>query len=384
MYKECNKNALILSCIFTFLTMKEMKQLKSMICELCGSNEFIKDDGFFVCQHCNTKYTTEEAKKLMVEGTVKIDHSDFVERSLQNARRAKEKEDWDETEKYYNLVEQYDPNNIEAIFYSSYGKAKKSLVESDLYKRQAAFKVLTNCVSIIDDNYDIKDDETNKQMVMQISNDIITLASSDYVFNQWKNGYGVVVRTDKLSTVTLFNNVGLEYAESLKNIAEKYPMERKNERLYFYDLALRHLNFILKNGSLANPSIIKGKIMDIHRLMNSIDSTHAVPEQAPEAGKKQSSGAGCYVATAVYGSYDCPQVWTLRRYRDFDLAANIYGRCFIRFYYALSPTLVKWFGTKKWFKSFWRKRLDRMVDKLNKKGYENTYYDDIDWRALKK
>ena len=25
---------------------------------------------------------------------------------------------------------------------------------------------------------------------------------------------------------------------------------------------------------------------------------------------------GCYVATAVYGSYDCPQVWTLRRVRD--------------------------------------------------------------------
>ena len=25
---------------------------------------------------------------------------------------------------------------------------------------------------------------------------------------------------------------------------------------------------------------------------------------------------GCYIATAVYGSYDCPQVWTLRRYRS--------------------------------------------------------------------
>ena len=31
---------------------------------------------------------------------------------------------------------------------------------------------------------------------------------------------------------------------------------------------------------------------------------------------------GCYVATAVYGSYDCPQVWTLRRYRDDILAKN--------------------------------------------------------------
>ena len=30
--------------------------------------------------------------------------------------------------------------------------------------------------------------------------------------------------------------------------------------------------------------------------------------------------AGCYVATSVYGSYDCPEVWTLRRFRDEVLA----------------------------------------------------------------
>ena len=43
-----------------------------------------------------------------------------------------------------------------------------------------------------------------------------------------------------------------------------------------------------------------------------------------------SSSGGCYVATAVYGSYDCPQVWTLRRYRDYTLAETWYGRAFIR------------------------------------------------------
>ena len=29
------------------------------------------------------------------------------------------------------------------------------------------------------------------------------------------------------------------------------------------------------------------------------------------------SNGACYVATAVYGSYDCPEVWTLRRFRDY-------------------------------------------------------------------
>lgn len=92
----------------------------------------------------------------------------------------------------------------------------------------------------------------------------------------------------------------------------------------------------------------------------------------------QNSG-GCYVATAVYGSYDCPQVWTLRRYRDYTLAETWYGRAFIRTYYAISPTLVKWFGHTNWFKKMWKGKLDRMVSDLNAKGVQDTPYQDRNW-----
>jgi hypothetical protein len=90
-------------------------------------------------------------------------------------------------------------------------------------------------------------------------------------------------------------------------------------------------------------------------------------------------GCGCYVATCVYGSYDCPQVWTLRRYRDETLGTTWYGRLFIRTYYAISPTVVKWFGKTKWFHKFWRGKLDRIVAKLQEKGVENTPYEDQNW-----
>ena len=89
-----------------------------------------------------------------------------------------------------------------------------------------------------------------------------------------------------------------------------------------------------------------------------------------------SSSGGCYVATAVYGSYDCPEVWTLRRFRDYKLAETWYGRTFIRLYYAISPTIVKWFGSTTWFNRFWRGKLDQMVDKLQKNGVESTPYED--------
>ena len=85
---------------------------------------------------------------------------------------------------------------------------------------------------------------------------------------------------------------------------------------------------------------------------------------------------GCYVATCVYGSYDCPEVWTLRRYRDNTLAITWYGRLFIKMYYAISPALVKWFGNTYWFRRFWKSKLDKMIATLQSNGVESTPYKD--------
>lgn len=93
---------------------------------------------------------------------------------------------------------------------------------------------------------------------------------------------------------------------------------------------------------------------------------------------------GCYIATAVYNSYNCPQVWTLRRYRDEVLAANWYGRAFIRVYYVVSPILVKWFGNFAWFNTMWKKLLDSLVAKLQLIGVEPTPYQDVNWRKKHK
>lgn len=87
--------------------------MKQIVCEVCGSNDLVKEDGCFICQYCGAKYSPEEAKRLIVEvngkvdvsgSKVTVDNTSFVERSLENARRAKAKEDWEECEKYYNMV----------------------------------------------------------------------------------------------------------------------------------------------------------------------------------------------------------------------------------------------------------------------------------------
>lgn len=97
------------------------------------------------------------------------------------------------------------------------------------------------------------------------------------------------------------------------------------------------------------------------------------------AANSSSGTGGCYIATAVYGSYDCPEVWTLRRYRDYTLAETWYGRAFIYTYYAISPTLVKWFGQTVWVRNMWKPKLDKMVLRLNADGVKNTPYQDRNW-----
>lgn len=99
-------------------------------------------------------------------------------------------------------------------------------------------------------------------------------------------------------------------------------------------------------------------------------------EEKKQNTEVQKGNEGCYIATCVYGSYDCPSVWTLRRFRDNILAQNICGRTFIKLYYAISPSLVKWFGNKKWFRLFWKKNLDNLVDFLHKQGVDDKMYFD--------
>ncbi len=111
-------------------------------------------------------------------------------------------------------------------------------------------------------------------------------------------------------------------------------------------------------------------IDDLENNVRKTDSSYSAP-------KAESSG--CYIATAVYGSYDCPQVWTLRRYRDHTLAETWYGRAFIQTYYAISPTLVKWFGETQWFMNMWKPTLDTMVRQLNEEGIADTPYQDKKW-----
>ena len=87
---------------------------------------------------------------------------------------------------------------------------------------------------------------------------------------------------------------------------------------------------------------------------------------------EQAINSGCYVATSVYGSYDCPEVWALRRFRDQFLDKSLLGRLFIKTYYAISPTLVHLFGGMGIFQYSNKKILDKWTE-IRKRQSNHTY-----------
>ena len=69
----------------------------------------------------------------------------------------------------------------------------------------------------------------------------------------------------------------------------------------------------------------------------------------------------CFIATAVYGSYDAPQVVSLRRFRDEKLMLYSIGQLFIAAYYQLSPPLAQWLKNSPHFAKPVRQIIDKLV-----------------------
>lgn len=77
---------------------------------------------------------------------------------------------------------------------------------------------------------------------------------------------------------------------------------------------------------------------------NVFDSS--VYSDALAGGPKANSG--CFVATAVMGSYDDPVVCVLRQFRDLILVQTALGRKCVGFYYSASPSIASWLRGKPW------------------------------------
>ncbi|MBD5128647.1 MAG: hypothetical protein HDT43_01795 [Ruminococcaceae bacterium] len=344
--------------------------MNALICEMCGSNDIIKQNGCYVCQACGTKYSVEEAKKMIgivdVSGsTVKVDNSDELSNLYQIARRAKVHNDIESAMKYYEMILIKDPSSWEGNFFSVYFRA----IQCKILEIATTGTIMQNCIEttlqLISDNVSNGDErrmavEEVQQKSYFISNMLVAAAEDYYskleesMRNQYVEEY--IIMTSAASGI-----VGVFCNELSEIFAD--------DSAVMFPFGITVLKDRIKGGIVLN---WEEKYAAIIRKYE--------PDYIPPKREKllpvQTTSDGCYIATCIYWSYDCSQVWTLRRFRDYKLSKTLAGRLFIKTYYATSPHLVNAFGKTSLFQKFWKKVLDSFIKQLIEKGYEDTpYYD---------
>ncbi len=483
--------------------------MKQLTCEMCGSTDLLKENGVFVCQSCGCKYSVEEAKKMMIEGTVEVTGTVQVDRKseipslLDKADALLEAKHYADATSIYEEIIKIDVSNYSAycgmlLASLSLNNIKKLALVSDssvtsqtnytLLKKYATPEFVKNvdCYIFghcgIDEALEIAEGELNrilankfyknqtninisskaKKITSRAFTDLVTLEKvvipnsvkiiEGGAFTDCKNlleinlpeGLNQIENftfegCSNLKRITIPPSVKtIETAafENCKNLSEINLSEGLTEIgssafsgcINLESIVLpstlskigfkafyrcRKLSNIVKSGKkieitkvashkdlyekyryiktfeISDPSIrLEGDVFTLTKF----DSDFLKKEQEAQAALRstpstttintpppKTSSGGCYVATCVYGSYDCPEVWTLRRFRDDTLGSTWYGRLFIRTYYTISPTLVKWFGKTNWFKKMWKGTLDHMIAKLQANGVEDTPYNDKKW-----
>lgn len=322
--------------------------MKQLTCEMCGSNDVIKRGELFVCQCCNTKYSVETAKKLMFEGIVRIDNSKKLSKLYQAARTAWDDEDYRRAKKYYKEILRENPVCWESTFFAKYADVQETMTP-DIYTLEELVSVCLAAMRLIQGN--TNDIATKREAVDTVVE--ITISFISKYIGRLRNTYDCRKENDS-EIVSWRHEIFETNYHGIKRLLNKI---------------IESITQIFKQGNSNRDEIIE----KINEVQSELEICYS------EYHKHEYYTGGCYIATCIYGSYNCPQVWTLRRYRDNALASTWYGRVFIRTYYAISPTLVKCCGHTRWFKKLWKGKLDKMVSKLQKKGFESTSYEDKSW-----
>lgn len=110
--------------------------MKKLVCEMCGSSDMLKQDGVFVCQNCGTKYSVEEARKMMVEiegtvevqGTVKVDRSNEIANRMENIKNEFNSGNNDTVKRMCTELLNIDPDNYQAIMYGGLAEGWQSSI----------------------------------------------------------------------------------------------------------------------------------------------------------------------------------------------------------------------------------------------------------------
>ncbi len=372
------------------------------ICPQCGGKLKVdKSQEAAICEHCGTPFIVEKAinnynttinNNYNFAGANVVVQQGNVDNWIKLAESAINEKNYNEAKNYYLKVLEIDGNNSRALF----GKTICFLVSTPIVAPNPRINVNEVCNSITEYLTNNDNDEFRVfalNACVEAYNSIIT-KDIDLLFScldpiTTSNLMAEVVKVAPfmVSCERFMErnhlNSNPKYVEIYKNVLDRImatasmmvrPWNNSSGgQTRILDEERRYLlkaHEVAKNAMMSvDPAYVQNssaaKISDVERLPNSTYNTIQYNQRR-----------GCYIATCVYGSYDCPNVWVLRRFRDYTLSKTWFGRLFIKIYYSTSPTIVKIFGDTKYFRDFCKQILDKIVIKLEENGVENTPYMD--------
>jgi len=134
----------------------------------------------------------------------------------------------------------------------------------------------------------------------------------------------------------------------------------RNESDEYYDEKNKIIDVMIKFAVTNNPS----ELIDGNEAFSKIDPAMYQDKETSSDLIKDPFKLPCYIATAVYGDFNAPAVLTLRHYRDEVLMNTKLGRLFVRYYYSLSPRVVRWMEGKTTINQWVKRILDKMVQAI--------------------
>lgn len=264
--------------------------MKAFKCEMCGSNDLLKESGLYVCQHCGTKYSTEEARKLMVNidgiveitGTVSIDNKNKIPVYLENAKNAITTNNMQDAVKYYSLILEEQPNHIEAFFMMPLCSVVRSLNFKDT---EDSRKILLDSLNrtILELPEKINPLDINSlNIIPMFSENILNIVTNPFQYHTWIKDD--LPEDDKQVTENWFPILVSNFMISCEKIIEKIASPQKS--LFINEAIIKLFSGIQKKKNFydntseehvnAYNSILTS-VEEAHKGIHAIDSTHKVP-----------------------------------------------------------------------------------------------------------
>lgn len=338
------------------------------VCPQCGGQIELnasRSSGF--CQHCGVKIYTKD---------MQLKHP-TVENYVELAKEAYESGKKKESERLVNKALSLDPRNANAWY------IKLRLAE----EAKDIINCSNNLIDISTKNIDFVwralESKTYKHIehLAEIISEPTALETLRMQFEDLKRSSGKIAAINGLGTAD--QKLLLPMAQDVENRIHllNYIMRsnlRGNDRysdigdkmadrmLLFFE---NYFNRLQIYGLFYAQAAVDAQKRGLNIILNYVptNKANAYRERQRALHKKAVKKSACYIATAVYGDINSPALHVLRGYRDDVLQQNLFGRLFIKVYYALSPPIASWLKDAKHINGWVKRRLDRWVSRLKSK-----------------